>query len=380
MLGYPQGIKGYRLLDLDTKQIFVSRDVIFYENSFPFHKSQHSNPTTSMVLPSPITELPMSLSPIPFDTDNNTPSPLLNSPLHSPLSTRNSPTSFPLPVNSTPLHQPDIISENTAPPFNPPSPTLRKSTRTHNPPSTAPTDFPLSNYISYSHLAPCYHSFVLNAFAIREPTSFLEASKDPNWCQAMQTKLAALEANNTWTLQPLPPGKVPIGSKWVFKVKLRSDGSLERYKVRLVAKGYNQQEGFDYFETFSPIAKFVTVRSLLAIAAMKGWSLYQLDVNNAFLHGELDEEVYDSTSRLSQQDGSSFIALLVYVDDILIASSDAVAVKRLKQFLDAQFKLKDLGLVRYFLGLEIARSFQGIYVSQRKYALEILEDARITRL
>jgi hypothetical protein len=120
------------------------------------------------------------------------PSPLLNSPLHSPLTTSNSPISSPLPVNSTLLHQLDIILENTAPPFNPLSPTLRKSTRTHKPPSylqefhcnnassvpapshcspttnqgTAPTDFPLSNYISYSHLAPCYHSFVLNAFAI----------------------------------------------------------------------------------------------------------------------------------------------------------------------------------------------------------------------
>ena len=108
----------------------------------------------------------------------------------------------------------------------------------------------------------------------------------------MQTELVALEANNTWTLQPLPLGKVPIGSKWVFKVKLRFDGFLERYKAGLVAKGYNQQEGFDYFETFSLVAKFVTIRSLLAIATVKGWSLYQLDVNNAFLHGELDEEVY----------------------------------------------------------------------------------------
>uniref|UniRef100_A0A2N9J3N6 Reverse transcriptase Ty1/copia-type domain-containing protein n=1 Tax=Fagus sylvatica TaxID=28930 RepID=A0A2N9J3N6_FAGSY len=91
---------------------------------------------------------------------------------------------------------------------------------------------------------------------LTKPTSFHEASKDPNWCQAMQIELAALEANNTWTLQPLPSGKVPIGSKWVFKVKLRSDGSLEWYKAR----------------------------SLLVIAAVKSWSLYQLDVNNAFLH------------------------------------------------------------------------------------------------
>ena len=108
----------------------------------------------------------------------------------------------------------------------------------------------------------------------------------------MTAEITALETNQTWSLTSLPPGKTPIGCKWVYKVKLRSNGTLERYKTRLVAKGYNQQKGFDYFETFSLVAKFVIIRSLLAIAAVKGWVLYQLNVNNAFLHGILDEEVY----------------------------------------------------------------------------------------
>lgn len=99
----------------------------------------------------------------------------------------------------------------------------------------------------------------------------------------MQAELDALMHNDTWTLVPLPTGHKPIGCKWVYKIKYHSDGSVERYKVRLVAKGYTQLEGIDYQETFSPTTKVTTVRCLLAVVASHNWFLHQLDVQNAFL-------------------------------------------------------------------------------------------------
>jgi histone deacetylase 1/2 len=125
-----------------------------------------------------------------------------------------------------------------------------------------------------------------------EPSTVAEALENPRWKQAMQDEYTALMKNGTWHLVPKPRGHNIIGCKWVYKIKRRADGTVDRYKARLVAKGFKQQYGIDYEETFSPVVKAATIRLILAIAVSQGWSLRQLDVQNAFLHGDLDEEVY----------------------------------------------------------------------------------------
>lgn len=163
---------------------------------------------------------------------------------------------------------------------------------TSTPVSFESTCYPLSNFFSYNKLPPSLHVFVSSISRSVEPDTFAQAEKDPRWQEAMHSEIQASEGNNTWSLTTLPPGKKPIGCKWAYKIKYKSDGTVERYKARLVAKGYTQVEGMDYNEAYSPIAKLVTVRCLLAIAAARGSALYQMDVQNAFLHGDLDEEVY----------------------------------------------------------------------------------------
>ncbi|VVA36032.1 PREDICTED: Retrovirus-related Pol poly from transposon, partial [Prunus dulcis] len=135
-------------------------------------------------------------------------------------------------------------------------------------------------------------AFVHQLSAIHIPTKVSEALKDPKWVQAIKEEMKALEKNQTWTLETIPRGKKTIGCRWVFTIKHNADGSIERYKARLVAKGYTQTYGIDYEETFAPVAKLNTVRVLLSLAANLDWPLHQFDVKNAFLHGELTEEVY----------------------------------------------------------------------------------------
>lgn len=152
--------------------------------------------------------------------------------------------------------------------------------------------FPLSHVLSYDRLSPSFRVFTSSISSNIEPNFYHEAVHDPKWRNVMSSELAALELNKIWTLIDLPPGKEPIGCRWAYKIKYNSDSSIERYKARLVAKGYTQREGIDYHETFSPVAKLVTVRCLLAVTAVNGWFLRQFDAHNAFLHGTLDEKVY----------------------------------------------------------------------------------------
>ncbi|KAL0366649.1 UNVERIFIED_CONTAM: Retrovirus-related Pol polyprotein from transposon RE2 [Sesamum radiatum] len=132
----------------------------------------------------------------------------------------------------------------------------------------------------------------LSLNTVIEPRSYGQANKYKEWQQAMKVELEALENNHTWEIVPLPPDKKAIGCRWIYKLKVKADGSIERCKARLVAKGYSQVAGIDYVDSFSPVAKSVTVRIFLAVAAALHWHIHQLDVNNAFLHGYLEEEIY----------------------------------------------------------------------------------------
>ncbi|KAL3571765.1 hypothetical protein D5086_025669 [Populus alba] len=258
-----------------------------------------------------------------------------------------------------------------------------------------------------------------------EPLIFPDANRYEAWHNATREEIQALRANRTWTLVSFHPSMNVIGSRWVYKIKRRSDGSIERYKTRLVARGFTQQEGIDYSETFSLVIKQATIRLVFSIAVSSGWKIHQLDIHNAFLNGVLDEEVYkkqppgfvDSalpghvcrlhkslyglkqaprawytrlndfllsigfrafkvdTSLFIFSVGSDICYLLVYVDDILLTGNNDILLQRLIQLLSSEFKLRDLGDVHYFLGIEVQCTGLGLMLCQHKYTLDILTRA-----
>ncbi|RVW95967.1 Retrovirus-related Pol polyprotein from transposon RE1 [Vitis vinifera] len=195
-----------------------------------------------------------------------------------------------------------------------------------------------------------------------------------------------------------PPGKKSVGCRWIYTVKYKADGSIERFKARLVAKGYTQTYGIDYTKTFAPIAKINTIRVLLSLAANLDWPLQQFDVKNAFLHGELSEEVYmdlplgcmvsekqcqkvcklkKSLYGLKQSPRAWFGRFTKSMRAFgyrQITGNDPEERKALQNYLSREFEIKDLGHLKYFLGIEVSRSSEGIFLSQRKYALDILQE------
>lgn len=244
---------------------------------------------------------------------------------------------------------------------------------------------------------------------------------------AMEDEINALLHNKTWDLVPPPSNKNVVTCKWLFKVKRHADGTLERLKARLVARGFTQQYGLDYGDTFSPVIKHTTIRLVLAIAVSRNWQIRQLDVKNAFLHGTLCEEVYMQqppgfvdphrphyvcklkkslyglkqaprawfqrlssyltklgflaskcdTSLFILSTSSMLILLLIYVDDIVFTGNNSSAMDDILKALQQEFSLKDLGRLHYFLGIETTYHKTGIHLSQAKYISDLLKKANM---
>ncbi|CAM8976219.1 unnamed protein product [Rhodiola kirilowii] len=239
----------------------------------------------------------------------------------------------------------------------------------------------------------------------------------------MQLEFDALMTNRTWELVPRPRSANVVGCKWTFRIKKKPDGSVERYKARLVAKGFNQEEGVDYFDTFSPVIKPTTIRVILSIAVTRNWKLRQVDIDNAFLNGDLSETIYmdqpqgfvdsnrssyvcklkkalyglkqsprawfqklqhsllqhgfkpciSDVSLFIKHHGSDVVYVLVYVDDLIITGSNSVFIDNFVKYLNSVFSLKDLGDLNFFLGIEVHRSSSSLFLSQRKYILDLLD-------
>ncbi|KAL2227775.1 UNVERIFIED_CONTAM: Retrovirus-related Pol polyprotein from transposon RE1 [Sesamum indicum] len=297
-LGYCQSKKTYKVYDIESNSIFTLRDVIFHETFFPFQGS-------------PVDDGPIALPiPVPHTTSSS----------FHPLANKHAPSDTPLTLSSTP----DPLTPQV-----PPHRSQRISTRPSWMSDYVCHCMPTASSCVSTSLTPAYIQFVAHLSALQEPKSYLQASKDPNWVEAMNQELKVLASNQTWILTPLPPGKSTIGSRWVYKLKLNLDGTI----------------------------------------ASKSWSLLLLDVNNAILYSRLDEDVYmDPPAGLFDVSP----ALLVYVDDILLTSSSKAALHSVKHYLDRLFTIKDLGPAQYFLNLELARSPHGLQVTQRKYLHDIL--------
>lgn len=250
-----------------------------------------------------------------------------------------------------------------------------------------------------------------------------DALSKTEWIDAMKTEIDSIHDNQVWELVELPEGRTPIGSRWVFKVKTNGDGSVERCKARLVAQGYSQKEGLDYDETFSPVVRPESVRSIIALASQLGLKLHRMDIATAFLNGGLQEEVFmkqpkgfaakgqehlvcrlkkslyglkqsprcwnqtldarlkvmgfqQSTSDpciyTSESKSDGIFILAVYVDDILLAGKSEQKIARVKADLGSSFQLKDLGLLKYFLGVSVNRHDNKTWIGQPAYTRAIV--------
>ncbi|PKU68057.1 Retrovirus-related Pol polyprotein from transposon TNT 1-94 [Dendrobium catenatum] len=398
-LGYYDSYKGYKCLHLPSNKIFISRHVVFDEETFPYINLSNTTPSSSYSqppAPNPQLLIPSSTLLPPQLSDSPTPC--------SPMATTPQPS-----TKSQPSIQYPSSRSNTSPP---PVPEKHPMITRFKSGSLKPRTILNLLHTSHSKTAP-------------DPTSFNEAIKIPHWRSAMATEFLALQKQGTWTLVPSPANANILGCRWLYRTKYHSNGTIARHKARLVAQGHRQEYGIDYHDTFSPVAKMPTIRVLLTIAMFHKWPVHQMDVSNAFLHGDLNETVYMTQPRgfednmhptyvcllkkaiyglkqaprqwfntfstyllshgfcHSQSDHSLLtlssaqlqIYLVIYVDDILITGNNEAAVQKFILQISSQFTMKYLGHAHTFLGIQIQTFLDHYFLSQTSYALSILSQA-----
>ena len=382
-LGYAHEEFGYRLWDLVDKKIIRSRDVIFFED-------QTIEDFEKIEKPKSPKESAIDLSP--------SPPPIVHAENGGE-------------VQDAPA---DIVPEQPAqqdPLQLPVEPQLRRSTRQRQPSGKYPP-----------------HEFVMLTDE-NEPQNYEEAvshEHNDEWMEAMQEEMNSLHENHTFDLVDLPTGRKALRNKWVFRLKTDEISSRPRYKARLVVKGFGQKKGIDFNEIFSPVVKMNSIRVVLSLAASMDLEIEQLDVKTAFLHGDLEEEIYMEQPEGSKVKGKEkfvcrlrknlyglkqaprqwytkfqffmrqhgyskttcdpcvfirkfshddFIILLLYVDDMLIVGHDIDKIKRLKLQLSESFAMKDLGSANKILGMKITRDRKNrkLWLSQERYIEKVLE-------
>src|SRR4051812_28857804 len=437
-LGLSDDHKGSRCYDPVSGRVILSRHVTFDETVFPYafvsspEYPPSSKPPLTQNLRPLISTSPLSASISPPDQS----SPLISPPptpstanispasaVRSPDETLNSPPS----QSQNPSNLPIVSSPNSTPP-------TTTSLDIPPPPNAVSVSIPNNDHIMRTRAKRGFHLPVrkLNLTATPAlspiPSSYKRALLDPLWRAAMRAEFDALIQNNTWTLVSKPPNANVVSGKWVFRHKFHSDGSLARYKARWVCRGFSQQHGIDFDETFSPVVKPSTIRVVLSLATSSSWPIHQLDVKNAFLHGTLNETVYcqqpsgfENTTPPnlvcllhkslyglkqaprawfhrfatfiqtigflpSKSDSSLFIFqssehtayVLLYVDDIILTASSTTFLHHIISLLNNEFAMTDLGPLNHFLGIAVSRSPGSLFLSQRQYVIDLLARAGMT--
>lgn len=360
-VGYANNAKGYRLFDEEKRRILIRRDVIFNESDFDLKQEVDISCSENEVI---------------MKTDERTP------------------------VDAT-------VDE-----------TAREGGRIRKPPKRYGYD-EFADLVTVDHYA--------TVCCVAEPSTLKEAMMSPNakeWQEAADLEYESLLENKTWDLVKLPKDRKAIGSRWVFKVKHHSDGRVERYKCRLVAKGYSQKYGADYDETFSPVVRFSSIRTLLSFAIQNNMHVHQMDVVTAFLNGHLDEEIYMEQPegyirpgeeslvcklkksiyglkqsprcwsktftefmknigfKQSTSDPCVFVRsrqeleiLAVYVDDLILITESMESMEELKLALKKRYKMKDMRELSYILGISVIQDKDKncVFLHQKHYIEAVLQ-------